>query len=500
MVALAKAGDYESIESQPITLGAGMRVTNLVIECTNTVGQAVNYAADQKTAASSVFTLADVDPNKAQLPRFGRKVLMERPVSDWIIRTNVISAETEIHQIGVCTLEGPESSRARGIFIRFKNPRGSNSVIRSELKDEHGCRFDSASQVVSAIYEIAFSQVPFGAKEFHLRIWRETHFDSNGQSFTNGPLRADLISVVLTNLCGIEPENRSAEALPANRKIGDLAVELTEFDPSTVEDDHYLLNAFGEEATKYPTFPRSRGVKNSIFRFNDSDTPQGWVKVRGRFVDRWGTEATSIGAFCKQEEVFKYQVMFARDPDKGQFADSERLELPLKAVPGPGETQEQDTVYMVNGVPIRVHAISGTGEFAYKDGEFVMGSKEIRTNAFSRGRYFDRSSQSPEKFHVVPVKTVSSNAVPVGSIVFAARVPHISARIPELRTGVIVSLIEHDRSISNNLRRGGLMNFEKYEQVYVPLTLRSDEKNPKLTFVVQEARAVDFFVRVPKRP
>ena len=500
-IAVGQKGDYESVESS-ILLQTGTAVLNLVIDCTNSIGQAANDNTNGQGATALSF--ADIHPDRVRPQRREPRAVVDRPVTEWILRTNLVSKGTEIRRIALQAEDGHEAVQgAQSLLVTFKwSPESDHSDIRAQLTDKHGCRFVPQRGVLGRLHELSFSHVPFGAPEFHLEIWSLSYKDSAGQSYTNGPLKTELVSVILTNLSNVQPANWPSVPTGWTQELGDVQVTLAHFDPATVEEDHYLMNPFGYEALQPRATRPFRSGTESFFRFSGKAGPQRWLKVGGKFVDRWGNEGRSIQEFCKHERLLKYEVLFAREPETGIFSSHERTELLLQQVPGPGEAEIRDEIFMVNGVPVRLLAVAGTGEFIYKDGQFITGQKEIRKDDFFATRFLPKSDLPSQKFHVIEELMGERNdargkVIPERSIVLVSRVPHISVRFPPVRRGIILSLLEHDRSISGKLRASGPPSTPRSEQRFVPLSLASGEGERKLTFIVQEAIKAEFVVQVP---
>lgn len=510
ILGLPTPGDYESAESNPFKLAAGQHAENIVLECTNRVGEAENYfAADEiwkkrNPAMSSLAALIK--------PHYGwsHKILLDRPVSDWTASTNFAAPGVHVQKVQLISYENPtddSSGRALRVTVRtpWKDPR-SRAPWRATLVDEHGCTFQSYNSFISgSSHSVYFRHVPFGAREIRFEFVELPSPIFGGGS----PPRSQeekLLSVVLNNLCDVKPESWVPEELPAQRQLGDVTVELTTFDPAAYEgNDEYFLPQH-PHLRESGMHPRA-GWKPNQFSFSGSaNAAQGWRRISGKLRDRWGNEARSLDGFCKEETIFKFEAVFARDPFVGEFEASEKLEVPIPKIPGPGESIAINEVHFLRDIPIQIHAISGPGEFYYYNGVPVHGEKEISNPDHQNRFHHDGPIQSlvvTDKLY--QAKTAANGTlIPDRSIVVAARGPHLSFRAPILPRDTMLLVAEQDQSMADPIHSPDFMSAihtgdRPREWRLIPLKFAPDGKESKITFTVQKPHTAEFILRVPKR-
>jgi hypothetical protein len=404
----------------------------------------------------------------------------------------------------------PNDSSRRSLAVTVRTPnrdsRSSPQPHRAVLTDEHGCRFESYNSWISGtVRSFYFAHVPFGAREFQFELVQQ----SFGRLQNGLPEHSEtkLMSVVITNLCDITPESWSPETLPAKRLLGDVTVELTALDPSAYEgDDEYFLpqHPHHRENGTHP----NRGWKPNQFSFwVEEKAAQGWQRISGKFKDRWGNESRSLDAFCKEETIFKFEAVFARDPRSGRFEPSEKVEVSIPKTPGAGESILIDQVQFLGDIPLQIHAISGSGEFYYHNGVPVYGEKQISD---PEGNSVFHHQNDPVQSLVVTerlyqAKTAANGTlIPDRSVKVAAKGPHLSFRAPILPREKILLVTEQDRSMADPINAPEVHNAHHTgngprEWRLIPLQLPPGDKDKKITFTIQKPRVAEFIVQVPAR-
>jgi hypothetical protein len=317
----------------------------------------------------------------------------------------------------------------------------------------------------------------------------------------------------LTILFKGTPHQFQAEPLPAKRELDLVSVELAVFDPGAAELSAETMemmdsHAFGAQFPGWrPSMPRAQNKFSFLTR--EGKAAAGWRKVSGSFIDRWGNQATSASAFCRDEEVLKYVVQFARDPAKGTFLPHEKVSITIDKIPGAGESIELNLTKQVQGTEFTIYGVSGTGEFTYEEGRVVSARKEISAEE-QEPRFGLRGRVTEPKLFI---KGQSGRGP--GSMMFpdlsqpltiAAKIPHVVIQAPPRDATSFFALVEQDTSVpepTSALYQARRMHVshpgEPSAAQYLPIDFRPGETDKELTFIVQKSREAEFFVKVPKR-
>jgi hypothetical protein len=500
-------GDYESADSPVLKLLAAQPMTRVDLFCTNRVGTSDEFFADDAKWASE-NPAQESDPVAAGGPRGQRsKILVSAPVSAWVIKTNENNANVSVKRVQLTSLRTEIGEEGKRLGIRFSIPRiqrGQNSPnLNAELLDDHGCRFETHGYNNSGhIYEMDFATVPLGSRKMIVQVSREDYQDENGRPFRNGARTTRLASFTLTNLFQGLPADWKAENLPAKRDLDLVTVELASFDPQANE---YIPRQMAGPEPFNSGMPRSSKNK---FTFSREGKPmRGWAKYSGRFIDRWGNEAYNLNQFCQEEDVFKYVVEFARNPEKAVFLEEEKFELVIPKIPGPGESTELNLQKTVQGLSFRIFAISGTGEFTYNDGKVVSARDETDDEDVVPLLGLQGRPVQP-KLSIKPGGDGNGMRrmmmMPGGiqsPIIIASRIPHLVIRIANGPRDRLFALLDQDTSVPEPIaalrRRPGAPYFpnQPNEIQYLALDCHPGETNKKLTFTVQKLRKAEFMVR-----
>src|SRR5207247_10276024 len=115
-VAVPEPGDYESAESKVLSLVAGTTLEGVTLECTNRVGQAHAYYAEDAVWKAQHAVVREERRNE---PEFGReKTLLAAPIANWITKTNENKGHIQLKRIRLIEALG----------YRFDQPRKRLSI------------------------------------------------------------------------------------------------------------------------------------------------------------------------------------------------------------------------------------------------------------------------------------------------------------------------------------------------------------------------------------
>ena len=517
-ICVPEAGDYESAESETLKLAAGQNASRVILNCTNRVGQAEEYfAADdlwQKQYPASKETRRTMRPTS-------QKALTHAPVRDWLLKTNENNASITLKRVQlmdstVVDFTSGEEISSRQLRVSFQMPGVKRDVhpnIKGKLVDDHGCSFPTYGGGQSgSTYEMNFSVVPYGSKEIVVIFSREDHQDENGRPFMNGPRDTKLASFTLTNLCRVKPAEWKADPERPKRDLDIVSIELTSFDPQVVE--------FGRPPGYMGPGGRPYQPPQNKFTFTaNGKAAPGWRKIQGKFKDRWGNASQSIGGFCEEEEIIQYSVSFMRDPAKGVFSAGEKTEIPVKQIPGAGESVPIAIRKQLQGLEFEVVSVGGTGEFTYRNGEFISAVPEINEEDTPVAAGPGFGPQFPPNFQgrAVQPKMYLKLTQPMqpgfdwmrrqtgkGQLTIATKIPHAVCRVSEPESDTKFALLEQDTSVPDPLNPPGQHMYYGGPQPlhsavqFLPLEYRAGDADRKLTFIVQKTRTAEFLVRVPK--
>jgi hypothetical protein len=512
-ICVPEAGDYESAESETLKLAAGQNASGVILNCTNRVGQAAEYfAADDLWQKQYPPTKETRRVRRPTSP----KALTRAPVREWVLKTNENNASVTLKGIQLVEFSSGDEISSRQLRVTFRMPRVTRHEminIKGKLVDDHGCAFEGYGHSSNgSSYEMNFSVVPYGSKEMVLSFSREDDQDENGRPFRNGPRETKLASFTLTNLCRVQPADWKPDAEPPRRDLDIVSVELTSFDPRVPE----FVRPPGMMAPGGRPYQPSQN--KFTFTANGKAAP-GWRKIQGRFKDRWGNASQNIGAFCEEEEIIQYAVSFMRDPVKGVFSADEKIEIPVKQIPGAGESVPIAIRKQLQGLEFEVVSVGGTGEFTYRNGESISAVPEINEEdaPVAAGPGFGPQFAPHFQGRAVQPKMYLKLTHPMqpgfdwmrrqtgkGQLTIAAKIPHAVCRVSEPESDTKFALLEQDTSVPDPLDPPGLrMHYggppPPHSPVqFLPLDYRAGDADRKLTFIVQKTRTAEFYVRVPK--
>lgn len=513
VICVPEAGDYESVESETLKLAGGQSMNGIVLNCTNRVGQAEEYfAADelwQKQYPASKET--------RRMRKFSvRKALTSAPVREWLLKTNENNASVTLTGVQLAEFNSGDETPSRQLRVTFRMPREKRretANFKGKLVDDHGCAFESYGHSQNGSnYEMNFTVLPYGSKQIVISFAREDHQDENGRPYQNGPKETKLASFTLTNLFRVKPAEWKADPERPRRDLDIVSIELTSFDPQVVE-------FAGPPGYMGPGGRPYQPQQNKFtFTANGKAAP-GWRKIRGNFRDRWGNASQNIGGFCEEEEIIQYSVSFMRDPVKGVFSPDEKVEIPVKQIPGAGESVPIAIRKELQGLEFEVVSVGGTGEITYRNGEFISAVPEINEENAPVAAGPGFGPQFPPNFQGRPVqpKMYLKLSQPVqpgfdwmrrsqtgkGQLTLATKIPHVVCRVSEPESDTKFALLEQDTSVTDPLNPpsqrmyAGPQSLHSFVQ-FLPLDYRAGDADRKLTFIIQKTRIAEFYVRVPK--
>jgi hypothetical protein len=460
-------------------------------------------------------------PEQNQFPRDDSTILFSAAASEWLIETELKKSNihlTEISLVGGNFLGTTDRMLRVGV-----KERGSASPHNIRLVDEHGCKFLSR---VGGSGFFGFLEIPYHAKELRLEFFdpEDTEWDSK----TKQPqTKREKIWAAfrLRNLLKVQPRVWTPEPMPVRRDLDIVTVELLGIDREAREPNSDLLRhgdmndryAAGQyDARQNRSWAVSSGKKQFRFLEKGRET-KAWHKESVTFVDRWGNKGWSFDSFCKEEEIFKIEATFLRDPKKAYFYPSEKWEIPVPRVPDAGEVIPLSDRREMEGIEIELLAITGSGDFIYKDGKIVDAQPEPTEVNFPDHMMPGRLEPFAESLEAkVRVKKMYSNNRLVGDGTrkntpekVVSMVPHLAARIIQRNPETMFHLKEQESQakyvytgmwisyigVSNSSQK--YRNLE-YAVQYFPLPWEPGDRNKVVTFLAQRLRKAEFIVRVPK--
>jgi hypothetical protein len=264
----AGPGDYESALVGPIDLRGGEVVTNVVLNCTNRAPLGEDYyRADE--AALRLWESGEMTASSmASMESF------TAPAGKWILRTNSAAAGRLgwISSIGLrkdfpCK---PYQSPLPGglmVYARDRSRAGKNELRELEIRDEHGCRFESTvTDDGSPMMQFYFAAFPRSDA-----AWTLVGFDGS----TNA-----LFDYSITNLVRVPARAIEAKPLPLEVVAGPVQLQITNVSWRFVER---------WEAGLWCTIPQNVGTNKT------------WITMDERFLDRHGNAMCPTN-FCREEK------------------------------------------------------------------------------------------------------------------------------------------------------------------------------------------------------
>lgn len=442
-------GDYESAETEAFVVKAGEVTRGLVLECTNRVGSAAGFYAEDmawKERVKSEGVLADAVALREGMDRGTRKLLFEAPLEEWVLKREPGSDE-KVRLESIAVVEGEENRGEPAQLLQVKVWHREGTRLTGRLVDEHGCRFLSKDEVfrggMSQISDLRFAVFPrMGA--FKLEV-STAHND------------AMLGSWMLTNAAPAKTETFEPEALPTRREIGEAVVELRSIAQAT---DAEIGFAEGSDE---------------------------WELKQVEYLDETGNRAGRLSALCRKLERVKVEAVVHRKP-RHQVPAELKWTVPMEGYPDRGEFRNLGLEAEVQGVKFKLLAITGQGEFAYENFRVVEGKEEF-------DRYAPRMSGWAGGNGSVFVKMEANDAYafnPSRRHTVVSRVPHVSVQVEGAKEEQMWALLEERIPIYHGPRHSS----ERATLFYLPINRPKLKETQGLTFVVFESKTVEFVVEL----
>lgn len=485
-------GDYESTESPPFRLAAGEFKPNVVLECTNRVGNApAFFKNDEKWLAENP---PRYDEFNSQYPfRPPQRTIHTSSLRGAVLKTN--SLELPIQMLRLNVIEQPEwnvGEGARFVTLKFllrsrRDPK-RQAHLTGKIVDEHGCAFEgNASSSSGRFMEIYFNPFPFAAKSYRFDIIETEYItDASGE-----PKVRTIASFTLTNQVQLKPETLTASALPIRQKLETVAVELASLDPKQLGGQDPFVGGPG------PGLPELK-----FWAGNEQSSV--WRLEHISWRDRWGGESQDLGAFCREERTLKLAARVARDFELAEFTPEETWTVPIEKIPGPGDSLPLKLKNEWQGIRIELLAIGGPGEFAYDRGKNTASTKQISTPYRFQGippRFGNARVQEPKIYFKNAMGFPMGMPGPERPVEIIARTPHLVYRATTLQNEsrfAILDELETARQEGSHYY-GQPISRSAPQTHFGSLKHRPGETNAKITIVAQKAREVEFVVARPKR-
>jgi hypothetical protein len=449
-------GDYQSAESAPFKIKAGELLEDIVLECTNRVGEASSYyAADQKW--NELWSAEIHPPQMSSFHPMGEfpiaKQILHRPVNDWLLTTNQNRIGAAIRKIELVesaprfTDEPVQQLRMRISVQRYSHIDPLS--VSCFLADEHGCTFQGTVVALGPSTILAeWPAFPRSTSTMKLRV-----IDEGRESYR---LRGDPeASFTIKNLVESKTADWQPEPFPIRRNLDLMRAEL-----------------------------RSLANKNEPdFAFFQGDKETGkWQADSVYYQDRWGNSSDKLSGFCKAESVLKLKAQFRRRRT-AQFSDEEKWTIPVAAIPAAGEYAVIGQSKQLAGATLDVIAITGTGEFTYNGNQIVAATNHISSTIGTPG---GRGAGMASLWPYMGGKNVYLKDG--GTVV--SLIPHVSVRFSGLTPKQEFCLLEESEELlvpRNQLPDRNTLRF-------LPLNSYTFNEPRSLTFIVQNLREAEFFV------
>jgi hypothetical protein len=492
-------GDYESAETKPFKLAAGDVNKGVSLYCTNRVGPAEKFFADDELwKAKHPPDYSEPEDESASI--FGRmreKTLFTAPITNWIVKTNKLKESirlTKIRWIESNDYSGERSKKVGLTFVdKSRKKDDYNSQFEGVLTDEHGCKFHTAESTSSDRWtELHFNPFPYQAKILKFEL-KETRFSTDARPGAE-PKPELVASFTITNLISVVPENLKAAPVPSRHELDIVAIELL----SAAKDS----DLGDEEDRRFPI--------NTSFRFFQKGAEtHAWRTELLKYLDRWGNSSMNGTGFCRQEKALKVQGRFVRDFELGEFSEEERWEIPIEKIPGPGETKMLKLKKEMQGAAFELIAIGGTGEFTYRNGDLISATNQITQFSNPRSPFptgFPRSADGRSREPKVYLKNdapyqhyMIGPGARRGPDQVVARVPHIVYKVSRVDPKTQYELLDEMQEAEPRERHDFYPSPWRNQRStkYVASKYRPGERNRTLTFIAQKPRETEFVIEVP---
>ncbi|HUS35282.1 MAG TPA: hypothetical protein VM680_08030 [Verrucomicrobiae bacterium] len=332
-------GDYQSKLIGPLQLKAGDMVTNLIVNCTNRVQGAEGYYAADEAAVRSWKVKGELSPASfaTRVPFSPFRMTADAPVEvfsrradQWIVKTNQAPARdaTTLARVSLGTTEvWPNRNRDRepnlvpALKFYFSETLGRRTFGQLNLKivDEHGCEFESQSQM--GWYEssaASFPRYPRTSKTFRLIA-------------TDGSTEKALWDLTLTNLVARNNMGSKGERLPVSKDFGPVNVTI-----SRLRAEDYDLGLEYEVA-------------------ENGRPASGWRLIERELVDSAGANVVE-GGLCVEETSVTLLAVAVRDIN----AAPAKWNVKVPKLPDKSEFLPLDLKTNLCGLDVEVLGVAGT--------------------------------------------------------------------------------------------------------------------------------------------
>ena len=349
--------------------------------------------------------------------------------------------------------------------MTLRGSRGDEALLlNAELRDDHACGFRGENLSEGNKFTVRFPNYPRNENTFFFNIGKESD---------DGQVIIPYSSFTLTNLFKQTPDQFKVEPFPAKRELDLITVSLPKLDGG------------------YPQFEF----------FKNGKPNESWHENYVQLVDRFGNKGSALSEFCAKETKFKVRATFSRDAT-ADYSAEEKWEVKLDEIPAPGKFVELNQTKIVNGMRVELVAITGTGEFTYKDGTVTTATATIETN--KPASRFKPLNIPEEDAHFPKPKVYLKGEQHLGGPVFGrpfrreevivSKVPHVAVRIPSEDNALEFAFQEQDTS-----SHGAAYSTHQDGLRFFPIDLAKFAATKKLTFTVQKLREAEFIVEVPAR-
>jgi hypothetical protein len=474
-------GDYESAESGPYKIKAGELLEDIVLECTNRVGEAdAYYAADEKwkeiegANARSPSQSSFLHPMGELL--VGKEILV-RPANEWLLKTNQNQISAVIRKIALIEsatkfCDNPVQQLRMRISVP-RHDRNNQLSYRCVLSDDHGCAFSgTVAELGPSTILVEWRIFPRWAPAMQLRIVDE-------RTSYGGRVDPEA-SFMIKNLVRSRPANWQPEAFPISHNLDLVRVELRSLTQKDEVDFPFFLD--GKSPPVWFPQPAPRGPDFAFF--HDGEQTMKWEAESIYYQDRWGNTSDKTTDFCKEEHILKLKAQFRRRRS-AQFSDEEKWVLPVASIPAAGEFALIEQSKQLEGATLKVIAITGTGEFTYEGDRIVTATNHISSN-------FDGPLAAGSPVLFLWNSIGDQNVYGKGDGTIVSLVPHVSVRFSGLTPKQEFFLLEESDTLfvsRNELQHRNNLRF-------LPLNRYSFDDPRNLTFIVQNLREADFIVPV----
>lgn len=347
-------------------------------------------------------------------------------------------------------------------------------LSRAVVVDEHGCQFESTNHRVEADrwsgggqsfpnappgskYILAsgeFETFPRRSAELILRI-----YDRKNNVVAELPFR--------NPVKGPFPEWTS-DTLPSSNSVDNITITLMAA-TNRVE----VITKDGFQVEKLSLIPRFQIYDNGI-------STDSWVPSQTRIEDATGNKTTATGySLCTNEPAWKMETSFYREISS-QFNSNEQWTLQSVPIPVAGDAKVLDFTNVIQGVEIRLCALSGAGSVTYSNG--IPVSVKVADFKGSGGSISLSSRHSGGRSH--------------SEITAKTGKPQVVVRINGLAGDQRFDFWAMDnKGNQSGSRQGSAGNYQIFALNY-PETTRTVD----LHFVVQKKRVVDFLLQPPPHP